>query len=906
MKSPFKFLDSYTKEDKAIFFGRDEETEYLYQRVFEQKVLLLYGVSGTGKSSLVYCGLANKFSDSDWLPVSIRRGADINQSFKDAVVKHSLELTKTDVSLFKQVRSLYLDHFKPIHFIFDQFEELFIFGTRDERAEFIKNIKKLAESEIPCRMLFVIREEYLAGITEFEPVFPDIFRNRLRIEKMTRQAAEQVISGPCNVAGINISEGFPKLLLEKLAPDRPDVELTYLQVYLDKLFREYPPTQNRIWDESLLDRMGNVSDLLGQFLDEQIRSLETPEDGLGLLKAFVSVQGTKRQITIQEAVTYSRMLGKDISSEKTEQLIHHFVDLRIMRDRDDQGRYELRHDALAKEIYEQITIAEKELLEVRQFIENAYANYKSRDVILSPDDLDYLSRYEASLYLEDELDSFVKMCRTEIRKRKKVLNRIIIASVFAVFLVLAVIAIYFVRLTKESRSKMLAAYALGNNNAYVQSFYIAKEAYDTYPSKLAEKAVFNTFYNYLERIKESENDSIYNEIIWTQTCNNEIISTDFSKNGNYIYAYLKDSSIIVLQENGQVKLNEKFNEDILLVKITDDEKYVIVVCNSGLTHVFDINGELKYSTKTTYHPNNTIDIIDYSLRHKHLACIEMNKIKIFDLITGELLQTIQEHSDTISSIDISPDERFLVSGSVDGTAKIMYYNSNEEQYSLYSENNNDYLNICSAVFNSNSDYIILSHFCSGDRYKFPYISIANVKFKESEFSFNRYYWMDASYFKVKRVTVESSKDIFKITRFDLNERVITSDLEMRYKEWDVNLGDNDFLMLRDYLTNSNDVSCSEEFVNLFIPNAYCGDFMRDTIISFADISSDGNYYAINLKGEANTLLYSLDKDRLLINIFTFKGLYPAFSPDDKFLICIYENKLVKYPLINSILHYSNL
>ena len=25
MKSPFKFLDSYTREDLAIFFGRDQE-----------------------------------------------------------------------------------------------------------------------------------------------------------------------------------------------------------------------------------------------------------------------------------------------------------------------------------------------------------------------------------------------------------------------------------------------------------------------------------------------------------------------------------------------------------------------------------------------------------------------------------------------------------------------------------------------------------------------------------------------------------------------------------------------------------------------------------------------------------------------------------------------------------------
>ncbi|MFO7828694.1 MAG: ATP-binding protein, partial [Bacteroidales bacterium] len=75
--NPFKFLDSYTKEDKTIFFGRERETEELYQKVFESKILLVYGITGTGKTSLINCGLANKFNDSDWLPIYIRRNQNI-------------------------------------------------------------------------------------------------------------------------------------------------------------------------------------------------------------------------------------------------------------------------------------------------------------------------------------------------------------------------------------------------------------------------------------------------------------------------------------------------------------------------------------------------------------------------------------------------------------------------------------------------------------------------------------------------------------------------------------------------------------------------------------------------------------------------------------------------------------
>ena len=87
MISPFKFLDSFTKDDKEIFFGRDKETEELYHKIFESKILLVYGVSGTGKSSLINCGLVSKFSESDWLPVNVRRGNNITESLEKGIKK---------------------------------------------------------------------------------------------------------------------------------------------------------------------------------------------------------------------------------------------------------------------------------------------------------------------------------------------------------------------------------------------------------------------------------------------------------------------------------------------------------------------------------------------------------------------------------------------------------------------------------------------------------------------------------------------------------------------------------------------------------------------------------------------------------------------------------------------------
>ena len=161
IKSPFKFLDSYTLADREIFFGRNQDITDLYRRVFESKILLVYGVSGTGKSSLINCGLASRFDDSDWLPLNVRRGSNIIESLNEAFDKQVLTPLKKNLSVSEKLQSIYLDHFKPVYLIFDQFEELFIFGSDDEKTGFIKLIKEIVESDTQCTQYSVSGRSFL-------------------------------------------------------------------------------------------------------------------------------------------------------------------------------------------------------------------------------------------------------------------------------------------------------------------------------------------------------------------------------------------------------------------------------------------------------------------------------------------------------------------------------------------------------------------------------------------------------------------------------------------------------------------------------------------------------------------------------------------------------------------------
>jgi hypothetical protein len=450
MKSPFKFLDSYTKDDRKIFFGRDLEIEELYQRVFDSKLMLVYGVSGTGKSSLIHCGLANKFRETDWLPIVIRHGGNIIESMTAGIRSASITTQQnkfvTPGDFKKAVRSLYLDHYKPVFFIFDQFEELFIFGDKEERRTFIHIVKTLTESDLQCRMIFVMREEYMAGVTEFEKYIPTFFSNRVRIEKMSHTNALEAIKEPCKVFNIRLEKGFAEALLEKLSPGETDVELTYLQVFLDKIFRlaaEFlpplggeskggsslarvdqggadEPKEGISFTHALLEKIGNVSDILGSFLEEQLKALDEPDTGLSILKSFVSIKGTKRQLTQQEVIESSRAFGKNIPADKVSDLLQRFVNLRILRD-----------DSLATKIYEKITLVEKELMEVNQFLENALISYQKRKILLSVNDLKYIAPYEDRLFVTKETENLIAQSKREQNKTKKRIKNIAISGLIA-------------------------------------------------------------------------------------------------------------------------------------------------------------------------------------------------------------------------------------------------------------------------------------------------------------------------------------------------------------------------------------------------------------------------------------------------------------------------------------------
>ncbi|MCB0559747.1 MAG: ATP-binding protein [Lewinellaceae bacterium] len=324
IQNPFKFLESYDKEDKDRFFGRERETAQLYNAVHASNLILLYGASGTGKTSLVNCGLANQFHDTDWMPIFVRRGNNLNQSLRRELGRllPGNDWTE-DTSIRHRVQELHLDYYRPVYLIFDQFEELYIMGGKTEQDAFHQTVDGLLKAGLQCKILLIIREEYIAYLSEFEKVAPPLYDNRLRIEKMNDHNLARVVSGTCRYGGITVvaPKNTVPAILDNLRSQREGIDLTNLQVYLDRLWRKDIERQQKqragepeqvTFDHELVAEVGPMQNVLSDFLDEQLaeveqglrrRGVNNPEGiPLEVLFTLVTEDGTKRNMVLENIV----------------------------------------------------------------------------------------------------------------------------------------------------------------------------------------------------------------------------------------------------------------------------------------------------------------------------------------------------------------------------------------------------------------------------------------------------------------------------------------------------------------------------------------------------------------------------------------------------------------------------
>jgi hypothetical protein len=437
--SPFKFLDSYQQEDNDIFFGREKETNDLYHALSGVKHLLVYGPSGAGKTSLVECGLRNQFSDADWYALTIRRGADMTGSVFTEInkaLREKIDLdpetqrpADPDTDFGQAIENLFSERYQPVYLLFDQFEELLISGSDTEKRDFFTRLNQLIRYKVPCRVMLIMREEFIGHLSEFEPLCPSIFQHRFRLEKMRKENVKEVVRQTLDAPHfrphfrVENSDQLAESILGKLPDKSREIELAHVQVFLSELWdRAHKESNNDalpMLREGLIKEQDDLAGVLDSFLNKQLDELDPiygEKAPLEVLAAMISERHTKLQLSAEE-------LQKDLDIKEVvlksplSSLLRDLEQRRILRTikAGEQTQYEISHDVLALVVGQNLT---KEM-QMRAKAADIYRVYEERKGFFSLEDLDYIRPYQQYKAYPQVLEQRIRVSEAELERKQR-------------------------------------------------------------------------------------------------------------------------------------------------------------------------------------------------------------------------------------------------------------------------------------------------------------------------------------------------------------------------------------------------------------------------------------------------------------------------------------------------------
>lgn len=393
---PYRYLDYYRREDAWVFFGRNREIRALYDRVTAADgppIVLLYGQSGVGKSSLLAAGLLPRLEDSHEVRYARRDQAQGLLGTLAAALKSAPE-----ADLAAAWRAAEAATGRPQLVILDQVEELFTRPNRQQPDEMVIFLAALASlfgdpGRRPAgRLILGFRKEWLAEIKErlSERALPcsEVF-----LERLGREGIIEIVTGPGRTPRLRdqyrLAIGDPLLpgqIADDLLADRESPVAPLLAILLAGMWeaaraRRY---DQPVFDEDLYHEFRSRGLKLDDFLGRQLGALrnELPEvvdSGLALdvLAYHTTPLGTAEQRTLADLEqTYSHR--RDVLPG----LVQQCQDLYLLVDpaRNQPGQppaSRLAHDTLAPHVRKRFDESDAPGQRARRILESRIREYRS-------------------------------------------------------------------------------------------------------------------------------------------------------------------------------------------------------------------------------------------------------------------------------------------------------------------------------------------------------------------------------------------------------------------------------------------------------------------------------------------------------------------------------------------------
>jgi WD40 repeat protein len=242
-ENPWPGPEAFREVDAQFFFGRERQRDALVRLILASRLVVLYGRSGLGKTSLLRAGVFPRLRDNLQLPVYIRlqlpspTGApavsglreQVKAAIEAAAARGGIECPTLDAQstlwewFFRSEARFFNERSRRVRpvLVFDQFEEAFTHGHASPAlsrttGQFLDELMDLIRGSAPatltaqfeeepgraraftpdrdaCGIVLSLRQEFLAELLRLMRM-PTLLDQRFELSGMTQADAENVVT----------------------------------------------------------------------------------------------------------------------------------------------------------------------------------------------------------------------------------------------------------------------------------------------------------------------------------------------------------------------------------------------------------------------------------------------------------------------------------------------------------------------------------------------------------------------------------------------------------------------------------------------------------------------------------------------------------------------------------------
>lgn len=338
----FRGLLPFHESDRESFFGREADVDALVARVLDPELglVVLYGESGAGKTSLLQAGLVPRLFEEGALPLVVRPSGDPLGALGAEASRRAGRARRSEESLPDFLARLGAGG-GPVVLLLDQFEEAFLASGAGARSALLSFLREIGRRFADVRVVVSTRSDFLHLLPEAlaDVVAEPLLLRRLQpLRAFDEAAAARVLARGLEAAGLSFESSLPEHVAGELSDGSGAVLPSELQIVGQQV------VARRLLTARAFDAAGGKEELLRGFVADVLRSAPAPETARLALRALAAEDGTRLLLT---SVEVARRVDRPPAD--AEAALLHLESARLARARHDvtPPAWELVHEYVA-------------------------------------------------------------------------------------------------------------------------------------------------------------------------------------------------------------------------------------------------------------------------------------------------------------------------------------------------------------------------------------------------------------------------------------------------------------------------------------------------------------------------------------------------------------------------------